>query len=190
MCIYISFFFHHCICFSYFLTLAFVSKISFIRHSASVSRTLVHQRKTRYNTRKQSNNWQRKCRKCVFVCARLRLLFACSTVIQHRTKWDAIHQFSTIFTEYSRPDFLTTLEIYHLINFMASYFSRLSSRCLVHNKNNFCVFSKCNVMPSPQLYSLKSTQNISNLMFCVLWDSMFSFANTTKKYTQQRPFVK
>lgn len=78
---------------------------------------------------------------CVLERARSRLLFACSTVIQHRTKRDAIHQFSMISHSVfarahservlSRQDFFTSLKIYHLINFMTSYFSLLSS-CLVH----------------------------------------------------------
>lgn len=47
----------------------------------------------------------------------------------------------------SRQDFLTSLKIYHLINFMASYFSLLSS-CLVHIIIIFlvvclCLFSNC-----------------------------------------------
>lgn len=118
--------------------------------------------------------WQRECR------ARPRSLLARPLSNIGRNEI-AIHQFRYDFQVFcsrifSHHDFFTSLKIYHLINFMTSYFSLLASRgsCLVHIIIIFACFE--NVLPQTHLYSFKSThQNISNWMFCVVCHFFVSY---------------
>lgn len=158
-----------------------------------MSRTLVHQRKTRHNTRKQTDISD----KGNVIRARSRLLFAHSTVIQHRTKMrmkcDSSIFYDFVFAVFarilSRQDFFTSLKIYHLINFMTSYFSLLSS-CSVHIIVIFvCV---CLFVFKPHLFSFNSKHKTFPIRCSVLYVIFFRVwcgtqclicANTAKKLT-------